>query len=191
MAAFSPDSPDEILVDGCLRGDRLAQEYLYQKHYGRMMGIAMRYTSNPDEACDILNQAFLKVFGGLSEHYEGQGNLAGWIARIVFNTAIDHVRKQEVYRRTFDLNATPLEPPIRNSGFETLKVEDLYRLIQSLPTATRTVFSLYALDGFKHGEIATRLGISEGTSKWHLSEARKALQQKLANQQRSEERQKG
>ena len=176
---FSPDSTDLDLVQGCLEGHRLAQKYLYQRYFGRMLGIAMRYTSNREEATEILNLAFLKVFDHLDQ-FRGTGALGGWIARIVFHTAIDHVRAQTSYRKTIDFNAEG-ELPVENDAIEQLAAEDLFKVIQKLPNASRTVFCLYVIDGFKHHEIAEQLGISEGTSKWHLSEARKELKKLLRN----------
>lgn len=179
---FTTQSTDEELIHGCRRNDRVAQKCLYERFYGRMMGIAMRYTANEDEAVDILNAAFLKVFSGLDK-YESQGNLAGWIARVVFNAAIDQVRRNTRYRKMTVFDALPVERPVNSQALDGLQMEDLYRLIQKLPPASRSVFCLYALDGYKHQEIGTLLGISEGTSKWHLSEARRELQRLIRAQQ--------
>jgi RNA polymerase sigma factor (sigma-70 family) len=175
--SYQPNSSDEVLLSGCLAQHRLAQEYLYRRYYGRLMGIAMRYCNGRDEAEDILNTAFVKIFEAVGQ-YQGTGALGGWMARIVFNTTIDFVRKRASYRRLHDHN-TPADQPIENPALQNLAIEELYELIQQVPAASRTVFNLYVIEGYKHHEIATMLGIDEGTSKWHLSKARGILQKLL------------
>jgi RNA polymerase sigma-70 factor (ECF subfamily) len=181
---YTSQSTDQELIEGCRNVDRVAQKYLYERYSGKMFGIAMRYTKHQDEAIEILNSAFLKVFTSLQK-YEDQNNLGGWIAKIVFNTAIDFVRQHVKYKQVMDFEAKH-EAPIHNDGLNHLQVEDLYALIQQLPTASRTVFCLYVLDGYKHKEVANILGITEGTSKWHLAYARQELQRLLLVQQKKE-----
>jgi len=177
-ACYSEHSSDEELRAGCLAQHRLAQKYLYHRYFGRLLGIPMRYTSDRSDAVEVLNQAFLKIFDSLST-YQGTGSFAGWMARIVFHCAIDHVRRQASYRRKIVLD-TAEELPIENEVIRQLDGEDLYQLIQLLPGPARSVFSLYVVDGYKHAEIAAMLGIEEGTSKWHLSDARRRLKILLA-----------
>lgn len=181
---YTPQSSDKELIKGCRKGHRLAQKQLYERFTGKMTGIAMRYTSNKEEAFEILNNAFLKVFTSLDK-YKDENNLAGWIARIVFNTAIDHVRKHTRYRKVMDFNVEK-DASISNEALDNLIAEDLYDLVQALPQSSRTVFSLYVVEGYKHREIAELLGISEGTSKWHLASARKELQKRIRAQRASE-----
>ena len=174
---YSKNSTDQELIQGCRQNDRLAQKCLYERYFGKMMGIAMRYTRHQEEAIEILNGAFLKVFTALDK-YQDQANLAGWIAKIVFNTAIDHVRRHARYKDVMDFESTQ-DNPVTNLSMDHLQVEDLYRLVQKLPTSSRTVFCLYVIDGYQHKEIGEMLGITVGTSKWHLANARKELQQML------------
>jgi RNA polymerase sigma factor (sigma-70 family) len=175
--AYQPNSPDEVLLQGCIEQHRLAQEYLYRRYYGRLLGIPMRYCNSRDEAEEILNVAFVKIFENVSQ-YQGTGALGGWMARIIFNTTIDFVRKRASYRRLHD-HATQADLPIENTAMSNLAIEELYELIQQVPAASRAVFNLYVIEGYKHQEIATLLGIDEGTSKWHLSKARGILQKLL------------
>ncbi len=175
--AYHPTSTDEKLRQGCLERHPLAQKYLYQRYFGRLLGIAMRYTSDRDEAVGVLNQAFLKIFTNMDQ-YSGVGSFAGWMAKVVLHTAIDHVRSQVTYRRAIDFH-TEADGRVLNEGLDQLQAEDIFRLIQQLPPATRTVFSLYVVDGYKHSEIAEMLDIDEGTSKWHLFQARRLLQERL------------
>jgi len=181
---YSKHSTDEELIQGCRQKNRLAQKYLYQRFYGKMLGISMRYTKQKSEAVDVLNQAFLKVFEKI-DLYEPTGSFSGWIARIVFNTSIDFVRRNTLYKEVMDFN-TEKETAMDAEIIDRLFAEDLYQVIQQLPTTSRTVFSLYVIDGYKHREIAELLNISANTSKWHLAEARKKLQKNLRNYQRNQ-----
>lgn len=177
---YTQHSSDNELISGCLQQDRLAQKYLYQKYYGKMLGIAMRFSSNRDEANDMLNRGFLKVFTKL-EKYEPTGSFSGWIAKIIWRTALDYIRSQAKYKNITDIE-TAYDLGVESSVIDDLIAEDLFKVIQELPPATRTVFSLYVVDGYKHHEIATLLDISEGTSKWHLSDAKKRLRKRLTTE---------
>ncbi|MGH1336796.1 MAG: RNA polymerase sigma factor [Aureispira sp.] len=181
---YSAKNTDQELVQGCRKGNRLAQKFLYERYFGKMLGIAMRYTKQQEEAIEILNAAFLKVFTGLDK-YQDNNNLAGWIAKIVFNSAIDHVRRHTKYRKVMNFEVER-DLPVLNDSINNLQAEDLFKLIQQLPTASRTVFCLYVVDGYKHKEVAEMLNITVGTSKWHLANARKELQRMIRQQDREE-----
>jgi len=170
---YSKKSSNEDLIKGCVLENRLAQKYLYERFYGQMLGISMRYSGNKEEAIEVLNSAFFKVFRSIDK-YKPTGSLGGWISTIVLNTSIDFIRKQKTYKSIMDFE-TEKELAYRGEAMDNLLVEDIYTFIQQLPPASRNVFCLYAVDGLKHREIAKRLGISEGTSKWHYAEARKEL----------------
>ncbi len=168
-------SSDEALRLACGRNDALAQEYLYKRWSGKLLGIPLRYTSSREESVEVLNMAFLKIFASINSYRSQEGGtFSGWMARIVFNTTIDQVRKKTKYLQKNDFNAT-VEGVVRNEVLSTLAAEDIFQLVQQLPPATRNVFSLFALDGYKHSEIGELLNISEGTSRWHLGQARKTL----------------
>lgn len=181
---YSTKNTDKELVQGCRKGNRLAQKFLYERYFGKMLGIAMRYTKHQEEAIEILNAAFLKVFTSLDK-YEDNNNLAGWIAKIVFNSAIDHVRRHTKYRKVMNFEVER-DAAVYNDSINHLQAEDLYKLIQKLPTASQTVFCLYVIDGYKHKEVADMLDITVGTSKWHLANARKELQRLIRQQDREE-----
>lgn len=174
---YHEQSTDEALRQGCIEQHRLAQQYLYRRYFGRLLAISMRYAGDRGEATDILNQAFLKIFNSMGQ-YRDTGSFFGWMAKIVFHTAIDHLRSHTAYRRAMDFS-TKADQAVDNEIAGRLEAEDLFRLVQQLAPATRSVFSLYVLDGYKHREIAELLGIDEGTSKWHLSTARRELQKML------------
>jgi len=177
---YTLNSTDTDLIQGCRYKNRLAQKYLYQKYYGKMLGICMRYASHKEEANDILNRAFLKVFNSIDQ-YQPTGAFSGWIAKIVFNTSIDFVRSQMHYKKIMDYNVEK-EVEMSAKVIDQLYAEDLFRLIQRLPSTSRTVFSLFVIDGYKHREIAELLEINENTSKWHLSNAKKYLQKVITSE---------
>lgn len=171
---YHPQSTDEELREGCIEQRPLAQEHLYRRYFGRLLGVAMRYASDREEATSVLNMAFLKIFNSM-EQYQNTGSFFGWMAKVVVHTAIDHLRSQTSYRKTMNFSTTT-DQTVTNEAPDLLHAEDLFRLIQQLPPATRTVFCLYVVDGYKHREIADMLNIDEGTSKWHLANARRTLQ---------------
>lgn len=141
------------------------------------MAIAMRYAIDEHEAADILGQAFVKMFRSINSFDAAKGNFHGWLKKIVINESLDHIKQRSKFT---DLTSdTADEPSVNNSIIAQLDAAAILELIRQLPRATHAVFVLYAIDGYTHKEIAAQLNISEGTSKWHLSEARKTLQQKI------------
>lgn len=164
-------------VEACKQQDRVAQEKLYKHFYPLLMPVCMSYVTNNDDAVDIYNQALLKVFKSLDQ-YTGSGALGGWIRRIIVNTAIDFIRKQEKLKFQ-----TPIEDAVQ-IGVETnviaeLTSNEILELFRFLPPAQRLVLNLYIVEGNSHAQIADELNISVGTSKWHLNQGRKLLQEKL------------
>lgn len=174
---YGKQSDDQILRKGCLQGERLAQEALYQRYYGKLLGIPMRYTGNREEARALLNQAFLKIFTSLKT-YDERGSFVGWMSTITFRTTMDHLRAEQRYKKQFLLEEK--EPKaVSNAIEEQLDTEDIFYHIQQLPDPLRVVFSMYVIDGYKHQEIADILDISLSTSKWRLVKARETLQAAL------------
>ena len=166
---------DEELLAGCLAADRKSQELLYRRYAGKMFAVCLRYEPDKDAASDILQDAFVKIFKALG-NFKSQGSLEGWIRRIVVRTALDSLRKQSRMYVVADYDAFPLEETSPNA-VQRLGEQELLGMVQSLAPGYRTVFSLYAIEGFPHKEIADMLGISEGTSKSQFARARAALQQ--------------
>jgi len=165
-----------IILD-CRNGNRKAQEQLYRQLYGFAMSIAMRYATDEHEAADILGHAFVKMFRSIQSYDATKGNFHGWLKKIVINESLDHIKQRS---RFTSLELDTVEEPFINSNIiETTDAAAILQLVRQLPRATHAVFVLYAIDGYTHKEIAAQLNISEGTSKWHLSEARKILQQKI------------
>lgn len=174
---YGKQSEDKILREGCLKGERLAQEALYQRYYGKLLGIPMRYTRNKEEARALLNQAFLKIFTSLST-YDERGSFVGWMSTITFRVAMDHLRAEQRYKKQILLEEKEAQA-VPNEVELQLDTEDIFRYIQDLPDPLRVVFSMYVIDGYKHHEIADVLGITLSTSKWRLAKARETLQATL------------
>ena len=164
---------DSALVKKCIKGDARAQRALFEKFAPKMLGVCMRYAKNSDQAEDVLQDGFVKVFTKLS-NYSGNGSLEGWIRRIMVNTCISYLRKKnniDLSDEDYVFNDAATE------NLENTSVEDIQKLIDKLPEGYKMVFNLFAIEGYKHSEIAKKLEISESTSKSQLFKARKLLQQ--------------
>ena len=171
---LSSDDDIQILIGGCLQNDRKAQEHLYKRFYQAMMTLCVRYARDRNDALEVLNDAFLKIFIRIKQYDPTKASLYTWMRKIVINTAIDFLRKQQAVHDT-DAPLVEEEPGIENEAVQKMSGEELLKMIRQLPAATALVFNLYIIDGFNHREIASMLTISEGTSRWHLSEARRQL----------------
>jgi RNA polymerase sigma factor (sigma-70 family) len=169
----------ETLLHACRANQRRAQEQLYRQFYRFAMTVALRYSRDEMDAADIISHAFVKVFKSIHTYDSSKGALQTWIKKIVINEGLDHIKARERFSYNVELETVP-EPEIRNSVLEQMGADEIMKLIHKLPPATHAVFVLYAVDGYTHRQIAEKLKISEGTSKWHLSEARKSLQQQLS-----------
>lgn len=161
------------LVHKCKKQDREAQEKLYRQYSGKLYLLCLKYSSNQQEARDVLQDGFLKIFENIGQ-YKGKGSFEGWMTRIMINTAIKKNKKQRLF---LSINEDLLEQPELEVEEESLSLDFLIKSIQSLPPQYRLVFNLYVLDGHSHKEIATMLGISEGTSKSNLARARMQLRE--------------
>jgi RNA polymerase sigma-70 factor (ECF subfamily) len=183
MAPEAPLHPDSALVAGCLAGHRASQEAFYKRFASKMFGVVLRYAPNRDTAADLLQEGFITAFNRL-EQFRHEGSLEGWVRRIMVNTAISYCRK-EIRRGTqYDLEDVAYAlADTAPTALDGLGAEELLQLVQQLPAGFRAVFSLYAIEGYTHEEIAEALNISIGTSKSQLSRAREALRQKLATLQ--------
>lgn len=170
-----PDSSAVLkeLIDGCLQKNRRSQELLYKQFYGYAMGFCLRYTKDKEEAKEILNDGFLKIFTKL-ESYDPERSFATWLGRVMINTALDRYRKEAKQQQMDDLEVAE-QVAIDETVISQLAHEELIRIIQLLPSAYRIVFNLFVIDGFTHEEIAEQLGIGVGTSKSNLFRAREKL----------------
>jgi RNA polymerase sigma-70 factor (ECF subfamily) len=169
------------IIKGCLAGDRRDQELLYRRHSAKLYAVCLQYSGNDEEARDILQEGFIKIFENLS-HYKHEGSFEGWMRRITVNTALEKYRTRHSLYRVDDIDMIP-EPDAEpdNEDYAGLEANDLLDIIRELSPKYRMVFNLYAIEGYSHKEISKMVNISEGTSKSNLSRARVILQRRVGS----------
>ena len=165
---------DTDLIEGSIRGDRKMQQELYQRFAPKMYGVCLRYAGNTEEAEDILQEGFIKIFNKIGS-FRGEGSFECWIRRIFVNTAIEHFRKKSYLQPITEVEENTVEGKYL-SVLDSLAEKDIIQLVQKLSPGYRTVFNMYVVEGYTHKQIAEVLGISEGTSKSQLSRAKLILQ---------------
>ena len=173
------------LIKGCIEGNRRMQEEMYRRLSPRMYAVCLRYAGNAEEAEDILQEGFIKVFKKL-DSFRSEGSFEGWVRRIFVNTAIEHFRRKRYLMPVTEKEENTIEGK-SISVLDELAEKDILALVQELSPGYRTVFNMYVVEGYTHKEIADSLGISEGTSKSQLSRAKVILQdmvKKFIDQQR-------
>ena len=167
------------IIKGCCEGDRMTQRTLYDRYSGAMLMVCARYSKNRDDAEDILQESFIKVFKGI-KNFRGHSTLGYWIKKIVVNTALNYHRSK-LYLFPMveidDANYNSLSDPI----IENYTLEELLKMIRTLPIGCQVIFNLYAIEGYKHREIADMLDVSLGTSKSQYARARGLLQQMVSH----------
>lgn len=171
---------EEELIKGCLQDKRDYQEALYRKYADHMYGVVMTYAKDSEDAADILQESFIHVFRKM-DTFRFESPFGGWVRRIVVNKCIEHYRKK-VRKREVEVaqTDTPSEPVRLDGILERINAHEIVRLVNDLPAKAAMVLKLYAIEGYKHNEIATMLEISEGTSKSQLNRAKSLLKEKLA-----------
>ncbi len=170
---------EEQLVNKCLEKDALAQKQLFDYYSRRMMGVCLRYSKDSEEAQDVLQMGFIKVFEKL-DMYNHKGSLEGWIRKIIVNTALDNIRKNKKLMNNVEIGKVDFQLHNNNeNALDELSAQDLLKVIQAMPTGFRTVFNMYVIEGYSHKEIAEELNISVNTSKSQFSRARAYLQKEL------------
>lgn len=174
----------ELIIQGCIEGDRASQAKLYHLYANKMMGVCMWYTRSREEAEEVLQDGFMRVFKYIAS-YTGQGSFEGWIRKIMVNAALFKYRSKAANRWTvIELNNETHDVSGDDSSASRYDEKELVKLVQTLPPAYRMVFNLYVFEGLKHREIAAALNISEGTSKSNLADGRKILQAALTNKKK-------
>ena len=164
---------EKLLIQKAIDNSREAQKHLFTKHSPKMLGVCRQYVKDLQHAEDLLLSGFLKVFTNLSQ-FKHEGSFEGWIRRIMVNTCISHLRKKNLVVLADD---DFIFNDAATDSLENTSVEDIQNLIDKLPEGYKIVFNLFAIEGFKHSEIAVKLGVSESTSKTQLFRARKLLQE--------------
>ena len=165
---------EQDLVNACIRQERWAQQRLYETYYPSMMGLCLRYARDEERALDILQEGFIKVFGNISKYQQGT-TLVAWMKRIMINTAIDHVRRENV-RRSEDIDGAYQLSSLEADAISQYSEKEIMAAIQQLSPVYRAVFNLHAIEGYSHKEIGEQLNITESTSRANLTKARLRLQ---------------
>jgi len=169
------------IIKGCLAGNRRDQELLYRRHAAKLFAVCLQYSGNDEEARDILQEGFIKIFENLV-HYKHEGSFEGWMRRIIVNTALEKYRGRNHLYRVDDIDQIPeQDADPDNEDYAGLDASDLMEIIRELPPKYRMVFNLYAIEGYTHKEISSIVNISEGTSKSNLSRARVILQRRVGS----------
>ncbi len=166
------------LIEECLKGNYRAQKELYETYAPLMMGICMRYATNEAEAEDILQEGFIKVYKYLNT-FQGRGQLGAWIRRIMINSALQNYRETKNMKMQVEYDKVNFFLEADEDTLSQLSAKDLMRKIQILPTGYRTIFNLYAVEGYTHVDISKELNISVGTSKSQYSRARAILRKMI------------
>lgn len=172
------------LINGCKSNDRKSQETVYKRYFDKMFVMCKRYTQDEDQICLIINDAFLTVFKNIHK-FEFRGSFEGWIRKITFNTLSDHFRKENKNIKFLLLEEQEYAFQSHCKPEQDDAYDDIIAKINTLKGVFKDVFIKYAIEGYNHKEIGQKLSISEGTSKWYLSEARKKLQTLFNDQQSS------
>lgn len=176
---------DIEIIRGCIKDDALCQKSLFNRYASTLMGICVRYARNKEDAEDILQDSFIKIFKKISQ-FKGEGSFEGWMRRIVVNTAL---KKYTVSRYTKEFSVEDVKEPqlLDNNdvpAFTHLSEKDLLVLVNNLPDGYRLIFNLYVIEGYQHDEIADMLGIQPGTSRSQLVKARHLLQKEIIHLQK-------
>jgi RNA polymerase sigma-70 factor (ECF subfamily) len=185
MLTIQKSITEDQLIAGCRKGDPKAQKMLYERLAPKMLGVCFRYVQDREEAEHVMIGGMVKVFHKIDQ-YKGEGVFEGWIRRIMVNESLMYLRKHQSMSLEVDIEHADRAPDLDTIG-QLLEIEDLMRMIKQLPIGYRTVFNLYAIEGYNHAEIGKMLGINENTSKSQLSRARKLLQNKLNTLEQNEQ----
>jgi len=170
---------EQELVQRVLKGEKAAQKHLFDKFAPQMMTVCNRYSNSQDQAADMLQEGFITVFQKLTQ-FDGRGSLAGWVRRIMVNSALNVLRKEKKFAFSEEVEtATGIESNMTDA-ISQMAFEEVSSLIQKMPTGYRTVFNMYAIEGYSHKEIANHLNVSESTSKTQYRKAKLYLQKLIS-----------
>jgi RNA polymerase sigma factor (sigma-70 family) len=170
---------DQQIIELCAKHDRKAQQVLYDRYSRLLLGVCLRYANDKAEAEDILQDSFLKIFYSIND-FTGSGSFIGWLRKIAVNTALTHYHKNLKYRYHIDIEEyVSVETGVTSFEENFFNADELYKVLNELPAGYRMVFNLYAVEGYKHKEIAEMLGIDTNTSKSQYSRAKAVIRDKL------------
>jgi RNA polymerase sigma factor (sigma-70 family) len=172
---------EQEIINGCLKKDRIYEEHLYKQYYSMFLAICMRYAKDNQNAKQLLNDGFVKIFMSIGR-FRNEGSFEGWMRKIIVNTCLEYIKSsdfkknsQVVYKEAIEAEHTV----VYNEAPQNLDAHELITVLQCLPPVTRVVFNLFAFEGYSHNEIAALLKISINTSSWHVHNARSILQRKI------------
>lgn len=169
---------EKQLITGCLNGDRKAQKALYDKYSRRMMAVCLRYVKDTEDARDLLQEGFVKLYTNIRK-YTGEGSFEGWVRKIFVNCALERLRHHDVLKNADDISEMEYADIPDESTASEVSADEIMRCVLSLPDGFRTVFNLFAIEGYSHKEIGEQLNISESTSRSQYMRARKLLQKMI------------
>ena len=167
---------EQELVEGCIREDRICQRELWSRYSKKIMSLCLRYCNSQEEAEDALMEAYVKIYDNLSK-FRFQSSLETWMRRVAVNLCINKIRaRKHIWTSITD---DEYRLGYNDDAFEDLQVNQIMKMVEALPVGYRTVFNMYAIEGYSHKDIAEMLGIDEGTSRSQFAKARKVLQQQI------------
>lgn len=169
---------EQQLIEGCQRGDRRAQKELYELYSRKMMGVCLRYVNDRETARDLLQDGFVKIFTSIGS-FSGIGSFEGWMRKIFVNCALEYLRKSDVLREATDLDNTAELVNADSSAISDISAAELMNMVKELPAGFRTVFNLFAIEGYSHKEIAEMLDITDSTSRSQYTRAKQLLKKKI------------
>ncbi|HEY5368585.1 MAG TPA: RNA polymerase sigma factor [Hanamia sp.] len=166
-------APENDLIKGCIDGDPQMQRLLYERFASKMYGVCVRYAENTEDANDVMQEGFIKVYRNISK-FRGEGSFEGWIRRIFIHTAIEHYRKKIKLFHVTEISENTIEDD-RLNALDSLAAKDILKIVNELSPGYKAVFNMHVIEGYSHKEIAEILGITEGTSKSQLARAKAVL----------------
>jgi len=167
---------EKQLIEGCIRGERVAQKALYDRFSRKMMAVCLRYEKNMEDSRDLLQEGFVKVFLNI-QNYSGNGSFEGWIRKIFINCALERKRQKNVLNDSISFEEVDNQLNLTDETMiSQISADEIMACLQALPDGFRTVFNLFAIEGYSHKEISEMLNIQEGTSRSQYMRARKMLQ---------------
>ena len=169
---------EKQLIEGCINGDRRAQKALYDKYSRRMMAVCLRYVKDMEDARDSLQEGFVKLYTNINK-YSGEGSFEGWVRKIFVNNALERLRQNDILKNADDISDIDYADMPDDSAAAQMSSDEIMTYVRSLPDGFRTVFNLFAIEGYSHKEIGDKLNISESTSRSQYMRARKILQKMI------------
>lgn len=186
MAAYA----EQEIINGCLKKDSVYEEHLYKQYYSMFLGICMRYAKDIQNAKQLLNDGFVKIFMSIGS-FRNEGSFEGWMRKIIVNTCLEYIKSKDFKKNSLvvhkDIVDDEADMVVYNEAQKNIDAHELITILQGLPPVTRVVFNLFAFEGYSHIEIAALLNISTGTSSWHVHNARSILKKKITIKNRQYE----